>query len=301
MKGSIQYLSRKEIDTSKWDERIRSASNGRIYSFSFYLDTMADEWDALVLEGYEQVMPLPWRKKLGTKYIYQPFLTAELGVFGEGLTPEVVNKFTENIPSNFRLVEISLNSANLGARYCAQRNNFTLSLNPSYQELFARYRENARRNIRKAYQAGCTSESGFDESEVIELAWQQVRSHKKQASDNLVKFKSLFSILKQKNQATTYGIRDPEGLLIASCILFYSHGRAYYILVGNHQKGRTIGASHALIDALIKDHAGKNMILDFEGSDIQSLAFFYNSFGAENEPYPFLQINRLPFWLKWAK
>ena len=46
-------------------------------------------------------------------------------------------------------------------------------------------------------------------------------------------------------------------------------------MVGNHPDGKTIGASHALIDAFIKDHADQNFILDFEGSDIRNLAFFY--------------------------
>ncbi|HQW43835.1 MAG TPA: hypothetical protein PLX74_06630, partial [Chitinophagaceae bacterium] len=85
------------------------------------------------------------------------------------------------------------------------------------------------------------------------------------------------------------------------CIFFFSHQRAYYILVGNSPNGKTIGASHMLIDAFIKDYAGKNIALDFEGSDIPSLAFFYSSFGAVHETYPALKINRLPFYLKWMK
>jgi hypothetical protein len=43
------------------------------------------------------------------------------------------------------------------------------------------------------------------------------------------------------------------------------------------------------------------MLLDFEGSDIPNLAFFYSSFGAVNQAYPALKINRLPFYLKWLK
>lgn len=89
--------------------------------------------------------------------------------------------------------------------------------------------------------------------------------------------------------------------MIASCVFFFSNNRAYYILVGNHPNGKTIGASHALIDAFIADHAGQNLLLDFEGSDIRNLAFFYSSFGAVQEIYPALKINRLPFYLRWLK
>jgi len=56
-----------------------------------------------------------------------------------------------------------------------------------------------------------------------------------------------------------------------------------------------------LIDAFIQDHAGKNIILDFEGSDIKSLAFFYSSFGAVEEKFTAIRRNKLPSYLKWAK
>jgi hypothetical protein len=99
----------------------------------------------------------------------------------------------------------------------------------------------------------------------------------------------------------TYGVLSAKKELVASCVFLYSHKRAYYILVGNHPDGRTVGASHALIDAFIKDHAGKDMVLDFEGSDIRNLAFFYSSFGAKEENFAGVKLNRLPFYLKWMK
>jgi hypothetical protein len=71
--------------------------------------------------------------------------------------------------------------------------------------------------------------------------------------------------------------------------------------VGNHPNGKTIGASHALIDAFIKDHAGQNLLLDFEGSDIRNLAFFYSSFGAGEEKYTGIKMNRLPRLLQLFK
>jgi len=43
------------------------------------------------------------------------------------------------------------------------------------------------------------------------------------------------------------------------------------------------------------------MLLDFEGSDIPSLAFFYSSFGAVEERYSAIKLNRLPGLVKWLK
>jgi hypothetical protein len=72
-------------------------------------------------------------------------------------------------------------------------------------------------------------------------------------------------------------------------------------MVGNHPNGKTLGASHSLIDAFIKDHAGEDIVLDFEGSDIPSLAFFYSSFGAVEEKYSAIKLNKLPALIKWLK
>jgi hypothetical protein len=56
-----------------------------------------------------------------------------------------------------------------------------------------------------------------------------------------------------------------------------------------------------LVNAFIQEHAGSDSLLDFEGSDIESVDRFYTGFGAEIRPYPSLHINRLPFYLRWLK
>src|SRR5690348_11211121 len=110
---TIQYLKNDQINKQLWDECIDKTDNGLIYAYSFYLDQMADNWDALVLNNYEAVMPLPWRKKFGIYYLYQPFLTAQLGLFGNAISGELLQKFLQAIPSKFRLWEFSLNHQNL--------------------------------------------------------------------------------------------------------------------------------------------------------------------------------------------
>jgi hypothetical protein len=182
-----------------------------------------------------------------------------------------------------------------------ERMNYILDLRHPYAELSANYRENIRRNIRKSEQAGCKLRENVPVEEVVELAWMQIRKITGEETGNKEKFLQLFKTLAAEKKAVTYGISGPADQLLASCVFFFSHKRAYYILVGNHPNGKTLGASHALIDAFIRDHEGKDLLLDFEGSDIRNLAFFYSSFGAKEEKYAALKLNRLPFYLKWIK
>src|SRR6478609_8282347 len=95
---NIRYLLHHEIDKPKWDRCVKEADNGLIYGYSFYLDHMAYQWDGLVLNDYEAIMPLTWNKKYGICYLYQPFFTASLGVFGSGLNVALVNDFLDAIP-----------------------------------------------------------------------------------------------------------------------------------------------------------------------------------------------------------
>ncbi|MFZ1451134.1 MAG: hypothetical protein WAT20_00435 [Ferruginibacter sp.] len=306
----INYLTYQQINKTKWDACIDKADNGLIYGYSFYLDAMSKHWDALVLStgsggnDYEAVMPLTWNKKYSIHYLYQPPFTACLGVFGKLLTAEIVNKFLLAIPSKFKYWDIYFNPGNLFKLPdfdLYQRMNYVLSLNNSYENLYAAYRENVQRNIKKSELFQLSINKDIAISAVIRLAKEQANSFAAVADDDFIRFEKLFQLLYSKQKATTYGVYTKEGQLIASAVFFFSHSRAYYIMVGNHPDGKTLGASHALINAFIKDHAGEDIILDFEGSDIPSLAFFYSSFGAVEENYSAVKLNRLPAPIKWLK
>jgi hypothetical protein len=297
----IRYLSRQQINDGLWNECMTASGNGLIYGYSYYLDAMADNWDALVLGAYEAVMPLPWRKKWGTYYLYQPFLTAQLGVFGKNISSTSLASFLTAIPKKFKYWDLSFNHQNIVGSPSFPlylRSNFTLSLQQPYCDLYKAYRENLKRNIRKSDNYGCAATTDVNIDSIFELTKFQATNL---PETDVLNFKSLFAYLKAKGAAKTYGIHSKTGELLSSCVLLFSHNRAYYILVGNHPNGRTLGASHALIDAFIKDHAGQALLLDFEGSDIRNLAFFYSSFGAVEEKYAAIRLNRLPWWVRWLK
>ena len=301
---TIRYCTYDAIDKAKWDACIDRAPNGLLYAYSVYLDAMAKHWDALVLGDYEAVMPLTWNRKYGICYLYQPPFTACLGVFGKTVDAGILKAFLEAIPAKFRYWDISLNPGNVfpvnGFRL-HERMNYVLSLNDTYEQLYGRFRENIRRNIKKAEQYALIARRNIPVEKVLDLARQQIRNFADVPDDAFRHFEDLYQVLYKQERATTYGVYGKDDTLLASAVFLFSHNRAYYILVGNHPNGKTLGASHILINAFIKDHAGQHVLLDFEGSDIPGLAFFYNSFGAQEEKYSALKMNRLPLWLKWLK
>lgn len=301
----IQYIQQTSIDKTKWDECIEHSPNGLIYGYSWYLDAMADQWDALVLNDYEAVMPLTWNKKYGIHYLFQPFFCASLGVFSKHtIDSNLVEQFLEQIPSKFKYFDIYLNHKNLFSIEefpFTRRINYLLSLEHSYETISSNYRSNLKRNIKKAEVGKLIVKHKIEPDEILALAKETMQRVSAITDEQLNRFKKVFAEAEVKQRAETIGIYSVANELVASAAFLYSHNRWYYILVGNHPNGKTSGASHYLIDRFIFKHAGSPALLDFEGSDIRNLAFFYSSYGATEEQYPALRMNRLPKLLKWMK
>ncbi len=294
--SSLRYLQNALIDKQKWDRCIDTASNGVIYAYSFYLDAMSKHWDALVLNDYEMVMPLTWNKKYGIYYLYQPFLCAALGLFGKNLTGEMLSMFLTNIPSRFKYWDIYLNAGNL---YPIQkfnlykRINYILDINYSYNTLFNNFRGSYKQIIKKSTLSGLEIKQNINVEEITKLAEYKLRTIRKINKTDIQNFNNLYKTLYAQKKATNFAVYLKDDLL-ASGIFLFSHNRAYYVLAGNITKGRALGASHLIINAFIKEYSQTNITLDFEGSNIKEIAFFFKGFGAQHEEYSGLKLNALP-------
>ncbi len=97
------------------------------------------------------------------------------------------------------------------------------------------------------------------------------------------------------------GIKDATGELLSASFWGVDGKRVYYLLGAPTDKGKKIGATYFLINHLVELYAGSNLLLDFEGSDISSVASFYRQFSPDEKKYQLITINRLPFYLRWFK
>ena len=93
----INYLTNEQIDKSRWDDCVAHAVNGNVYAFSWYLDIVHPEWEALVemIDGnYVTIMPITKKKKYLINYLCQPFFVQQLGVFSrQPITEETTVAF----------------------------------------------------------------------------------------------------------------------------------------------------------------------------------------------------------------
>ena len=85
---TIAFLKNKEIDRGKWDRCIENSCNGTLYAMSWYLDAVAENWDALITGDYETVFLITYIKRLGINILYTPDCIQQLGIFSKKPLPE---------------------------------------------------------------------------------------------------------------------------------------------------------------------------------------------------------------------
>ena len=105
----------------------------------------------------------------------------------------------------------------------------------------------------------------------------------------------LTGLLINTGNAFTIGALNKKGQLIAGNIYFLYKNRLTFIFNGNSEEALQVGATHLLMEYTIKKFSGKNIILDFEGSDNPAFARFYAQYGAVEEEYLLGRLNRLPW------
>ncbi len=299
----IRYLTDKEIDFVKWDECVKESSEGLVYASSDCLSTMAKRWSGLVLDDYKAVFPLPWKKKIGIRYVYPPAFTQQFGLIArdsKDLTH--LNSFLQKVEQIFNLADMNLNEMNPHpAAPHVNRKNYLLNLTDTYEHLEKSFSRSAKRNIDKALLAGISIKEQIDFKEVIHVHQSRFGNIIHANSEDYQRLESWLTLLYNKDMLYVPGAFDVEGRLIAGSIFILFKNRLTFILNGNTEKSLSTGATHLLLANCIRKYSASGLTLDFEGSDNTDFARFYEQYGAHPVSYPFVRINKLPFILRWIK
>ncbi|WP_445725647.1 hypothetical protein [Flavobacterium sp.] len=279
----VRYLKRKDIDIVKYDACIEAAINSRIYAYSWYLDIVASNWDALVLNEYEAVMPLPWRQKYFIKYIYPPAWTQQLGIFStKKIDADLVKKFVNTIPKKFKKITIQFNSENhLNFFKVEKRMNYILPLNKLYEDIFNGFNKNRKRVLKSVSTLNLTINKNINALEFLDFYFNESKNYELRI-DQITATKKLVNLT--NNSVFIWGIKE-QGNIIAGLIWLKDKNRITYLLPIATKAAKEKGLPTFLISNLIEEFQNTKLLLDFEGSMIKGVADFYKGFGAEEEVY----------------
>lgn len=300
METRIKLLHNKDIDLERWDRLVAGAINSRVYAESWYLDIINSDWHGLIYDDYSYVMPIIPAEKWGVKYLFQPTYAQQHGIFPPA-TPAVSKRIFDYLIQHYRFVDISLNSMNVlsdSVFKVEERKNFILSLKPEYDEIRSGYSSHNKRYSNKAAKI-CDVSTHVNLDEYIKLKvnfGQSVFTEANKAKLKLIIYKAL-----NRGEGKIYGAFNKRNELVAAAFFLFEKKRITYLNSVSGDDGKELRAMYAIVDVVIKEYAGRNYLLDFEGSNIEGIARFFAGFGALPETYQHIKYNNLPWYMKMFK
>lgn len=289
-KTLIAYCKHKHIDKKKWDNCIKRSINSMPYAYSWYLNLVCENWDALIYNDYEAVMPLPWKRKFGLKYITNPYFCQQLGLFYTQKKLDV-DEFIKAIPRRFVYVSQNLNVSNGNSKFACKKNtNYELTIE-DIDWLRSNYSKNHIKNIKKAKNRGVEISITVDTFSQF--------SDKKAIEGKAFMTKALIDlelhIMKEligKSTGQIYSVSF-DGKNCASVFLVRCDQRLILLTSYSDKIGKRKRAYFMLLDHIFSLPEYHGYTFDFEGSNIQGIAKINACFGAS--PTHYYTIRRF-FW-----
>lgn len=298
----IRYLKHNEIDFNKWNACIEASPQGLAYHLSWYLDITSPGWEALVDGDYENIMPLPVRRKYGLTYLIQPFLNQQLGVISVSGKTVNTNEFLKKASERFSYININLNRYNECSNpdfSVLAYNNHTLNLNQSIAELEEKYSRRTKRNISHAQESKLQIVYDVTAKEFTSFKAAYANpSLNKRFKDIL---ESIVSYTTQNGIGRVLAAKNVKGELISAAFYYWYKDRIYFLVTASSDEGKETSAMYLILDQIIHENAGANKILDFTGSNLKGVAYFNEGFGALPEHYLNVKFNRLPWMIRFFK
>lgn len=99
----VRFVGHNEIDVRKWESCVHNSLNACVFAHCWYLDTLSLNWQALVLDDYEAVMPF---------FVFEGTVCLRYGVAWtgvyscKGLTPEICGMFIDRLEQRFSRIDL---------------------------------------------------------------------------------------------------------------------------------------------------------------------------------------------------
>lgn len=305
-------LNRSEIDSCRWDLCIADSVNSVFYGFSWYLDIVAESWQALVwpsAENYQIIMPLPVKKRWGLSAIYQPHFCQFLGLFSASeITGDIVNVFLKSCLTRFSYISSYCFHPDLSGTMPASLHRFPdISFAEKYTfrkslALNEPYNTDRKRNLKKGIEWNWIIEEGHKTEELISL----FSVHHSGNMDGGVSIQS-YQILEKLT--TTFRLHGHVTLQYASLseeihagVLIFRYGNySVYIFNAADAKGRRGNARTVMLNNYFQKYRGTDLLFDFESAQQPEIHAFYRSFGGVEAPFFSISKTKLRFPLNYIQ
>ncbi len=291
----MKFFHHEDIDKAKWDLLVHESTNPRIYMLSWYLDIASPGWKAVIWDHYQAGLPLYVKKFYLLNYVPVPLLSQQTGIifkpgfiyqtaikeFFKSGTFKTFFRFTVSFHSGIDLQEINLPKSSS----FNPRKNYNLNLNSSYEDLFRNFNDNRKRNLKKATALGWTCIQSDKIEPAIEMYKINQGSRQKDLKHTFQLIENIYKECCNRKLSELYCCLSEKGDPLAWCFFARFEKRIYYLFGAMNEEGKKYSAMSLIFKTVIDKYANQDLILDFEGGNLDGIGSYFESYGATAETY----------------
>ncbi len=279
------YLKREQIDTKKWDELVENNPSVSVSNFSWFLDTISEKWAAYKAEDQELYFPLPYLKGMKNKMLYQPIFSRVLSILSQpGIdTHEFVQALRKQIPIDFKHYifhsDFAMNSDS------KERVYQKIEGVQDFENIEKGYSTNAKRQIKKYPLEEVEVLVNSNISDSVDLMKRELGAKIPELKDD--QFRILDQLVKKARKLNGGFVinlcNNPE--IRATGFFIKKKENLIFLKGAAKEEEMKKGAMYAMMNETFKQFDGKIKTIDFDGSNIASVAEFYKRLGGKNYTY----------------
>lgn len=274
----IRLVPQAEIDRLRYNSCVHYAQNGTVFGYDWFLNQTAREWDILVEGEYFSVMPLPHRPLFYQKReLYQPRLLRELAIYSvRPLSPKRRAAFFDAIPEQYQRVALDLEPRSIppGDRFTSQAQaNHYLRLDRDYEKLYADFDAATAESLKRSELADLLP-SGTLKPERLAEFYQTLHPSNEEHHERFHALQRLMYQVLHRGWGFAMGVQTRSEELLAGAFFVYGHGQALNLLSVAAPTPLGQDALRLLYNQFIHGHAGRRLVLDFNGLPAEMAAGF---------------------------
>ncbi len=283
----MKFIERENINAEKWDALVQN-EDASFFSYSWYLDAVAEHWCILVDEDYSKGIALPYTKRMGVEILYVPIFSRSMQAIGEFLKSDL-----DLIQNRFKVIELATTSNVFGTELKRVHQVVTDFENRKLSS-------QAKRSLKKATNSNI-SVTHNTSYEAIFLAIEEELQDKFKGVDaeRIARLKQLFQSAEKNGVLKVFEVSDGKETGGIACLV--NDSEVLYLKGACPENLKKNGGMYLALQSAIEFAQEQHLKFDFGGSNVEGVQRFNKNLGGVDHQYFYHESNTAPFWFQWAR
>ncbi len=284
----MKFIERTEIDVEKWNALVGKEKEAHFFSYSWYLDAVAENWCLLTDESYSKGIALPYTKRVGVEILYVPIFSRSMRAMGE-----LSNSDLDMIRERFKVIELATTTNIFGT----QKMRFHQTIVDFESRKLS---SQAKRSLKKAANSGVEVTKN-DSFELIFAAIEAELQGKFQGvnAERIERLKKLFEGAQAEGFLKVFEVSD--GKETGGIVCLVDENQVLYVKGACPENLKKNGGMYLALNSAIEFAHEHNLKFDFGGSNVKGVQRFNKNLGGLDQPYFYYEKNNAPIWFRLAR